>query len=150
MTTLTLAEITKDNVEDACDIAVAKRQRRFVDSVAESLAEAYVQPEVAWPRLILDDGEPVGFVMAGFDPAAKADFLRCWLWRLNIAAGKQGRGYGRFGVHAALDEARRREQKTMSVCWVPGKGGPEEFYLRLGFRKTGQLHEKEVVATITL
>ncbi|MFD9895102.1 GNAT family N-acetyltransferase [Amycolatopsis sp. NPDC059027] len=150
MTTLTLAEITPDNVDDACGIAVEKHQRHFVASVTKSLAEAYVQPEVAWPRLILDDGEPVGFVMGGFDPASPVEFLRCGIWRLNIAAGKQRRGYGRFGVHAVLDEARRRGQKEASVLWVPGEGGPEKFYLRLGFRRTGRIHEGEVVAMIAL
>ena len=39
-------------------------QERFVAPVVQSLAEAYVRPEVAWPRLILDGDRPVGFLMA--------------------------------------------------------------------------------------
>ncbi|GAA2431855.1 hypothetical protein GCM10010405_13440 [Streptomyces macrosporus] len=33
----------------------------------KSLAEAYVHPGTAWPRLVLDGERPVGFLMAFFD-----------------------------------------------------------------------------------
>lgn len=150
MTALTLAKITKDNVRPACDLAVEPHQATYVAPVVRSLAEAYAQPDVAWPRLILDDGEPVGFVMGGFEPDCPIDYLRCGIWRLNIAAGHQGKGYGRFAVDAVLDEARRRSQKQATVLWVPGEHGPEAFYLRLGFRETGTVHDGQQVGAIDL
>lgn len=52
MTTPRLVEVTVDNVEDACALKVAKHQRDYVAPVAYSLAEAYVQHDIAWPRLI--------------------------------------------------------------------------------------------------
>lgn len=39
----------------------------FVAPVAQSLAEAYVHPDIAWPRLVCDGERVVGFVMAFFD-----------------------------------------------------------------------------------
>ncbi|MBE1497432.1 diamine N-acetyltransferase [Amycolatopsis lexingtonensis] len=150
MTTLTAATITPANVAAACQLAVEPHQREFVAPVAVSLAEAYTQPEVAWPRLILDDGEPVAFVMGGFDPSAELDFFRCGIWRLNVGAGVQGRGYGRFAVETVLEEARRRGQNAATVLWIPAEGGPEDFYLKLGFRPTGQTHNGEVVGRIEL
>ena len=150
MTTLTAETITPANVAAACQLAVEPHQRDFVAPVAVSLAEAYTQPEVAWPRLILDDGEPVAFVMGGFDPGAELDFFRCGIWRLNVGAGVQGRGYGRFAVETVLEEARRRGNTTATVLWIPAAGGPEEFYLKLGFRPTGQTFNGEVVGRIEL
>ncbi|SEF38480.1 diamine N-acetyltransferase [Amycolatopsis pretoriensis] len=150
MTTLTAETITPANVAAACQLAVEPHQKDFVAPVAVSLAEAYTQPEVAWPRLILDDGEPVAFVMGGFDPGAEPDFFRCGVWRLNVGAGVQGRGYGRFAVETVLEEARRRGNTTATVLWIPADGGPEDFYLKLGFKPTGQTFNGEVVGRIEL
>lgn len=150
VSTLTAEKITPANVAAACQLAVEPHQKAFVAPVAVSLAEAYTQPQVAWPRLILDDGEPVAFVMAGFDPDAELDFFRCGIWRLNVGAGVQGRGLGRFAVETVLDEARRRGNTAATVLWIPAEGGPEGFYLKLGFRPTGQTFNGEVVGRIEL
>ncbi|WP_410588350.1 GNAT family N-acetyltransferase [Amycolatopsis sp. lyj-23] len=150
MTTLTVEKITPDNVAAACQLAVQPHQKKFVAPVAVSLAEAYTQPDIAWPRVVAADGEPVAFVMARFDPAASLDFFRCGIWRLNVGACVQGRGYGRFAVEAVLDEARRRGEKIATVLWLPGDDGPERFYLKLGFRPTGQSHHGEVVGRLAL
>jgi diamine N-acetyltransferase len=150
VTTLTVEKITPENVGAACRLAVEPHQNAFVAPVAVSLAEAYAQPQVAWPRLIADDGEPVAFVMGAFDPDAPFDFFRCGIWRLNVGAGVQGRGYGRFAVETVLDEARRRGETAATVLWIPGEGGPEDFYPRLGFRPTGQTFHDQVVGRIEL
>jgi len=145
-----IERITPDNVGAACKLAVRPDQERFVAPVAFSLAEAYVHPDVAWPRLVYDGADPVAFVMGAFDPGADIDFFRCGIWRLNVAGDKQGRGYGRFAVQAVLDEARARGQQRATVLWVRGEGGPEEFYLKLGFRPTGQEFHGELVGEILL
>ncbi|MBU7598433.1 GNAT family N-acetyltransferase [Streptomyces sp. P38-E01] len=149
-----LEVLTPANVEAACALEVRPDQRGFVDPVATSLAEAYVWPEVAWPRLIVDGETPVGFVMAfhdiHFNPAVPDD-RRSGLWRLNIAAAQQGRGYGRFAVRAVAQEIRRRGRHTrLFTTWQPGGSGPENFYLRLGFRPTGELSGGETVGALDL
>lgn len=142
--------VTADNVGKACRLAVRPDQEQFVAPVAWSLAEAYTQPEVAWPRLVLDGDRPVAFIMGAFDPGNDTWFFRCGIWRLNVAADQQGKGYGRFAVEAVLAEARRRGQQRASVLWVPGPGGPEGFYHRLGFQPTGETFADQVVGQITL
>ncbi|MTE18795.1 GNAT family N-acetyltransferase [Streptomyces sp. TRM43335] len=148
-TALRLEKVTPDNVLDACRLAVRPGQERFVDPVAQSLAEAYVHPEIAWPRLICDGDRIVGFVMAFFDVPFDVDgpdgSPRSGLWRLAIAADEQGRGYGRFAVEAVCEEIRRRGGTRVTVTWKPGEGGPEEFYLRLGFRRAGETDDGEVI-----
>jgi diamine N-acetyltransferase len=142
--------LTPDNVHAACGIEVKPEQRKFVASVVESVAEAYVHYATAWPRLIMDDDRAVGFVMGSFDPSNEIDAFQAGIWRLNIAAKEQGRGYGRFAVEAIAAEARRRGQKRITVLWLQGDGGPEGFYLRLGFTPTGEVMGDEIVGAMIL
>src|SRR5690606_13030600 len=60
-------EVTAANIGTALAVRVRPDQERLVGPVAKSLAEAYVHPDVAWPRLIADGGRAVGFLMAFFD-----------------------------------------------------------------------------------
>ncbi|MEU3017401.1 MULTISPECIES: GNAT family N-acetyltransferase [unclassified Nocardiopsis] len=111
-----------------------------------SLAEAWAAgPDIAWPRLVLVGEETVGFVMGGFDPGSEVDAFRCGIWRLNVSAAHQGRGYGRFAVEAVAREARRRGNTRLTVLWVPGEGGPEGFYRGAGFTPTGEVVADQVV-----
>ncbi|MFF8906464.1 GNAT family N-acetyltransferase [Streptomyces olivaceoviridis] len=148
-----LEEVTPGNFDTAVALRVRPDQEHAVSPVVRSLAEAYVHPrDVAWPRLIVDDGRVVGFLMAFFDIDWHADgsVHRSGLWRLNIAAGEQGRGYGRFAVDAVAGELRRRGGTELYVSWHPGPHGPEEFYLRLGFRTNGETSGDQTVGVLDL
>jgi diamine N-acetyltransferase len=147
-----LEEITPRNIEAALAIRVRPGQEHAVSPVVKSLAEAYVHPGVAWPRLITDGGRPVGFLMAYFDIDWNGDgtLFRSGLWRLNIDAGQQGRGYGRFAVDAVAAEIRRRGGTRLHVSRHPGPGGPEGFYLGLGFRPTGETSGDQTVGVLDL
>jgi len=151
---LRLETVTPDNVEAACLLKVRPDQEGLVAPVAKSLAEAYASPEIAWPRLIFDGDQLVGFVMGffmvRFDPDNPDDRFRSGIWRLNIAADQQGRGYGRFAVEAVCEEVRRRGQTHVTVTWAPGEHGPEQFYLKLGFRLTGEKSGDQVVGELVL
>jgi diamine N-acetyltransferase len=140
-----LHEITPDNVGAAIRIEVRAEQGEFVAPVVYSLAEAYAQPDIAWPRLVQEGDEAVAFVMGAFDPSAEPDFFRCGIWRLNVGAEHQGNGYGRFAVESVLDEARRRGQTRATVLWVPGEGGPAGFWRHMGFEPTGEEFYGQVV-----
>ncbi|WP_431043488.1 GNAT family N-acetyltransferase [Streptomyces sp. P1-3] len=151
---LRLEKVTPDNVLDACRLRVRPEQERFVAPVARSLAEAYAQPDVAWPRLVFDGDRLVGFVMGffdvRFDPDNPDERPRSGLWRLVVAAGQQGRGCGRFAVASVCDEVRRRGQTRVTVTWGQGEHGPEGFYLGLGFRLTGETSGDQVVGELDL
>ncbi|MFD4941525.1 GNAT family N-acetyltransferase [Streptomyces sp. NPDC058239] len=153
-TTLRLEKITTANFDAAIALKVRPDQEHLVAPVVRSLAEAYVHPGTAWPRLILDGDRPVGFLMAFLDIDFAGDGtrtdVRSGLLRLNIAAGEQGRGYGRFAVRSVAEEIRRRGGTRMAVGWVPGEDGPEGFCLGLGFRPTGEMDGDERVGELDL
>ena len=149
-----LEEISADNLDSAIGVQVRPDQAHLVAPVVKSLAEAYVHPDVAWPRLIVNGDRPVGFLMAFFDadfsPHADGSDLRSGLWRLNIAAGEQGRGCGRFAVDSVATEIRRRGGNRLTTTWHPGDDGPEGFYRALGFRRTGELSGDQIVGELRL
>ncbi|GAA2783180.1 GNAT family N-acetyltransferase [Nonomuraea dietziae] len=145
-----LEEITPDNVSAAVDIKVGPEQEAFVAPVVTSLAEAYASRRTAWPRLVYDDDRAVAFVMGNFDPDNETEAFRCGIWRLNVDRAEQGKGYGRFAVLAFCEEARRRGHRRVTVLWEQGEGGPEAFYLRLGFRPTGEVLFGETVGELLL
>jgi hydroxyquinol 1,2-dioxygenase len=147
---LRLATVTRENVRAACALEIRPEQQGTVAPVARSLAEAYAVGDVAWPRLVYDGDQVVGFIMGAFGADDAEEIYRSYIWRLNVAAQAQGRGYGRFAVQAFCAEARRRGHRRVKVSWVPHEHGPEEFYLRLGFRKTGEIRYGEVVGELLL
>jgi diamine N-acetyltransferase len=153
-TALRLEEITPDNFDAAIGLKVRSDQEHLVAPVVQSLAEAYVHSDKAWPRLILDGDQVVGFLMAFFGIDFTADGtgadLRSGLWRLNIAAGEQGRGYGRFAVKSVAEEIRRRGGSRLTTTWHPGGDGPEGFYLKLGFRPTGETSGEQRVGELAI
>lgn len=146
-----LAEVTEDNFEAVIDIDVRADQQDLVAPVVKSLAEAWLHDEHAWPRAIYDGDELVGFVMAFLDAEwPGAEDTRSGLWRLNIAADKQGFGYGRFAVEAVCAELRSRGAKRAYVTFEGRAGGPQPFYEKLGFQLTGEEMEGETVAVLEL
>ncbi|MFI1192321.1 GNAT family N-acetyltransferase [Micromonospora sp. NPDC020750] len=147
-----LEKITPENYKAALALSVRPDQEDLVAPVVKSLAEAYVFPEHAWPRLIYDGDRLVGFLMAFLDiPWGRShDDLRSGLWRLNIAADAQRSGYGRFAVEAVCAEIGAHGGTRAYVTWKPGPGGPEKFYLKLGFRPTGEQSGGETVGVLDL
>lgn len=135
---LRLAELDADNLPAVIQIPPAVGAKAYVAPVVYSIAEAYVTP-TAWPRVILDGDAVVGFVMANWDPDNEIPAFRGGIWRLNIADDAKGRGVGRFAVEEVAAEARRRGYDEITVLWDPAPDGPEGFYLRVGFQKTGEL-----------
>ena len=141
-----LRAITAETVRAICRLAVAPSQSAFVAPNAVSLAEALFEPR-AWYRAIYAGETPVGFAMLSIDTGTPTYYL----WRLMIADGQQRKGYGRAALAAIVDHVRPLPGATeLLVSWVPAPGGPEPFYLGLGFVPTGAVHDGEVEARLPL
>ncbi len=153
---VTLQAVTAESVCEITALEVSPAQRGFVSPNAVSIAEAYFE-KGAWFRALCAGETPVGFVML-FDPTLPGACLKdddiendLVLWRFMIAHGHQGRGYGRQALDLVRAHARSRPGIVrLTATYVPGPGGPEGFYLKYGFSKTGRLrnHDREIEISI--
>ena len=137
--TVTLREITRENMWPIFDLTVRPEQAQNVASNIQSIAEAHFSP-VAWYRAIYADETPVGFVMLKDDPG-KAEY---YLWRFMIDARYQGRGYGQRALELIIEYVRSRPGATeLLLTYVPGPHSPARFYRNLGFEETGRTRGDE-------
>ncbi len=147
--TVTLREITGDNVGAVRALRTTPDQERFVSTVPDSLEEAEEHPEGnPWFRGVYDGDRPVGFVMLSWDVEPRPpDINGPWfLWKLLIDHRYQGRGYGREVVQQVVDIVRDQGGTELLTSHVPGEGGPAGFYARLGFVPRGDLDpEGEII-----
>ena len=150
MSDLRLVELSASNIVAANSLTLKPGQEQYVAPVSHSIAEAYVNPATAWPRVVLEDDEVVGFIMGNFDPDAQEDIFRGCIWRMNVAADQQGQGIGRFAVHALADEARLRGFDRITVIYEPGEAGPAAFFERIGFVQIDETPYGETVAALSL
>ncbi len=138
--TITLREVTQENLRAILALKVAAAQGRFVASNATSIAEAHFYPE-AWFMAVYAGEEPVGFVMLHdenrkVDPEIK-DFYA--LWRIMIDARYQGMGYGAKALQLVVQRIMANpDARELLVSYIPGEGSPEGFYSSFGFEHTGK------------
>ena len=63
---INIKEITKENIDDVLALKVDESQKSFVSSNGDSLAQAYVYSETAYPFAVYEDDKAVGFIMMGY------------------------------------------------------------------------------------
>jgi diamine N-acetyltransferase len=143
---VTLREITAENVRAVCDLELARGQERYVAPTSVSIAEANYEPR-AWLRAIYAGEDPAGLVLLHLDE----DKPEYHLWRLMIAAGRQGQGIGRRAMDQVVEHVRGLPGATeLLTSYVPGEQSPAGFYEALGFDDTGRIEEGERVLSLRL
>ncbi len=151
---VSLREITPANRAAVEALTVTAVQAEYVTGVAESLVEAAETPDARpWYRALYLDDEPVGFVMISDGiTAVNPDYLGPYfLWRLLIDQRYQGRGHGSAALRLVVEHVRARTDARVLITSVgQGPDSPIGFYLRRGFRATGQVHQGEVVLELDL
>jgi diamine N-acetyltransferase len=154
---LVLQEVTRANYRDALKLKVAPGQEQFVAPNAVSIAQAKFHPE-AWYRLIVAGATPVGFAMLEDWTQCPGEAPEDWraepyigLWRFMIDARFQSTGYGAQALSLLIAHARTRAPaRVMLLSFVEAQGGPEPFYSRFGFVRTGEIVEGEHVMRLDL
>ena len=151
----TLREITDLNWVDVERLQVTPDQANYVASNADSLLEAADTPEACpWYRGIYRGSVPVGFVMISDNiPRPSPKLLGpYYLWRLMIDREWQGQGLGTAALDAVVEYVRTRPnaQSLLSSIHPGTVGSPRGFYLRYGFRLTGDWFDGEEVIELQL
>ena len=136
-----LEPITEDNYWACLRLNVAEGQTDFVATNTISLAQAYVYPTLE-PRAIFDDATMVGFVMYERPNKHREHYIH----RLMVGAEYQRRGYGRAAMEAVIKEiSTAPDYHGIKISFVLENTGVEALYAALGFERTGEIDDGEVV-----
>ncbi|OIH97991.1 GNAT family N-acetyltransferase [Curtobacterium sp. MCBA15_001] len=150
MTDLRLEELSAATATAANSLTLKPGQEQFVQPTTYGVAERDVKPSAAWPRVVLDGDEVVGLIVGSFDAENPQEELQACIWRVNVSGTAQGRGVGRFAVHALADEARKRGFERLTVVYEPGEGSPEAFFRAIGFDVVRETQYGDHFAVLTL
>jgi diamine N-acetyltransferase len=129
------------------DLRLAPGQDAYVSSNALSIGQAGFNPG-AWYRAIYAGDVAVGFFML-FDPQRPGAIMRemfepgdVGLWRFMIDARYQGMGFGHTTLDMICALVRNIPHcKRLTSSVIPGRQGPEIFYLKYGFKRTGRFRD---------
>ena len=129
-----LEEITRENIDEVLALKVDESQRSFVSSNGDSLAQAYVYPETAFPFAVYEDSTIVGFIMMGYYEV-KSYYT---LWKFMIDSRYQNKGYGRQALELGIRYLQNRfNVSEIYTCVVPGNFVAKKLYESVGFEDTG-------------
>jgi len=147
---LRLEELSASTIVDANNLTLRRGQEQFVTPPSYAIADAFIDPLTSWPRVVLDGDKVVGFIRGNFDPNASQEEFRSCIWRVSVSGDAQGAGVGRFAVKALAEEARSRGFDRITAIWEEGEDGPEQFFLKVGFKIIGETQYGEKLGEYTL
>ena len=131
---VSLKEITRDNIDEVLALKVDESQKSFVSTNADSLAQAYVYSETAFPFAVYDDTTLVGFIMMGYYEV-KSYYT---LWKFMIDSRYQNKGYGRKALELGIKFLQDRfGVSEIYTGVVPGNTVAKKLYESVGFAETG-------------
>lgn len=131
---INIKEITKENIDDVLALKVGESQKSFVSTNGDSLAQAYVYSETAYPFAVYEDDKAVGFIMMGYYDV-KSYYT---LWKFMIDVRYQNKGYGRKALELGIQYLRDRFGVTeIYTGVVPGNTVAKKLYESVGFKDTG-------------
>lgn len=143
---VTLRPVDENNYRRVIALDVDPGQERFVARNVNSIAESKVYPYLI-PAAVYSDDELVGFALYGRDPETG----KYWIVRLMVDAAHQGKGYGRAAVLALIEEIQALpECGEIYLSLVPGNEAAEGLYQNVGFERTGEVEDGEVVMRYSL
>lgn len=139
-----LKPVTKENIIECVRLKVADDQTTFVAPNINSIAWAYVAPELT-PYGIYDVDTLVGFLCTEIIPDNE-NYDRYWVPRFMIGADFQRKGYGRAGMMAAVEMLAKYEDcSRVRLSVVEDNAAAIEFYKSIGFVLTDEYLEEERV-----
>lgn len=133
-----LKEITRENLDEVLALSVAEHQKAFVSTTADSLAQAYVYRETAFPFAIYADDKPVGFIMLGYYEARN----QYTLWKFLIDKEHQGKGYGKEALKQGITYLTEQfGAKEIYTGVSLGNEAAKGLYKSVGFVETGLIED---------
>ncbi|MBR6477423.1 MAG: GNAT family N-acetyltransferase [Lachnospiraceae bacterium] len=131
---ISLKPVTRDNIDEVLALSIRDDQKTFVSTTAESLAQAYVYSETAYPFAVCDDEKIVGFIMMAYYEAKHYYTL----WKFLIDKDHQHQGIGREALQLGIDFLKDRfHVSEVYTGVVPENTVAKRTYASAGFKPTG-------------
>lgn len=135
---INLKPINKENIDEIIVLKVGKQQEGFVSTVAESLAQAVVYKDTAFPFAVYENDTPVGFIMFGY--YEKKQYYT--LWKLLIDEKYQNKGYGRAALKLGIEYLKNNfNSNRVYTGVVPDNEVAKHLYSSFGFVETGIIED---------
>lgn len=142
-----IEKVNKKTFFPVIDMKVSQEQEQFVASNIMSLAQAWLYHENARPLVIMNDDEPVGFMMLDWDEKEKT----VGIWRMMIDIKHQGKGYGKHALQAIIDQVKKENKfDKMYLSIIPENEVARKLYKSLGFNETGEIDDGEEIMVLPL
>lgn len=139
-----LRKITMKNFTDCLKLKLSKDQEKFVASNMYSLAEAKADG-VSIPLAIYHEDTMVGFTMYWFDEENEMG----WIDRLMVDEKYQKNGFGRETMIEVIRRLKEHEKcKIIRTSYDQQNDTAGRLYESLGFEKTGEIDDGEVVCIL--
>ncbi len=138
---VSLREITPENFKECVNLKVADDQKTFVAPNVMSIAQSKIYPTMNI-RAVYAADEMVGFVMYGLD----TDDGKYYLVRLMVDERHQGKGCGKAATLAVIEDLKQiADCGEFYLSFVPENTNAERLYKSIGFERTGEISEGEIV-----
>ncbi len=142
-----LVKVDEKTFKKVTKMKVKPEQEHFVAPNVYSLAQAWLYYKSARPFVIMNDDEPVGFIMLDWNEAART----ATIWRFMIEAEQQNKGYGREALTAALEYIKASGKfDAVFLDYVPENKIARELYYSLGFCENGEVDDDEIIMVLPL
>lgn len=149
-----LEEVNKDNLFKVIDLwnTLDDSEKQSVAPNVVSIAQAYVNQDIAWPRVIYLDDEPIGFVMLALKDLEiiDEDQPSYYLWRFMIAKPFQGKGYGKEVLNIIYSMCKEHQMKYLYLSCHTHAPMPYEFYIKYGFIDTHEMEDDEEILKLKI
>lgn len=138
MIPISIEAINKSNWEEALSISLHESQVKWVPTVIESLAYAYIKPwDEAFDPFILRHGdEAFGFFYLSYTPDGRDNY---WIGGFQIDQAYQGKGLGKEALCTILEFIQQTHQQCQVVSLTIEKSNA---YARKLYEKAGFIHQE--------
>ena len=144
--TVSLRDVTAENVRSICELSVNQEQSLYVVPNAIAIAEGCYSSE-EWIQAIYADETPVGLAVVNVN----TEQTRFFLWRFMIDAQYQGLKLGRRAIGLLIEQIMTKPNDgAFYTSVIPGDRSPQGFYESLGFRMTGEWYNGEVMMKLAI
>ena len=149
MAEVTIKELTRENIYKVINLKLEEDQVDRVAPNVYSIAESKVRTDFT-PRVIYLGDEIIGFVMTDYDPLERED-RKYWIPRFMIDKRFQRKGYGKKAMHEVIRILTEdNECQYIGLSTEPDNEPAIAFYESLGFKKTGEFFEDELILVLSI